>query len=241
MLSISINFTMAEITPINQRKSLFYAETIEALQSCRDTGYHPADMITIADERIAAPNNSPLWHNLLSSTSIRATGYTKQGHTVDVYVHNHLTNHFGDPARIKQARERGLWYYAACLSQPEFQAMVDADGSTDVRGNRLVWAVDHGNLRESPSGVIPVDQALDHPQTIPFLGGQKRAEQYLSRHKEVIGSGIGVWHINNLNNTPVAYVLCLGGDLNGLDGDGNLSYIDTRVLGVREGSAAGAT
>ena len=231
---------MVDIRPIDQRQFLFYdVGTENALQACIDAGYKPADMLTIADERIASEGNSSLWQNRLTSTSIRASGYTRQGNAVVVYAHDHPTNQFGDPARIIQAKQEGLIQHGARLSQPEFQAMVDADEKKDVRGNRLVWVGDHDRRSKTCPGVISVGQALSHPQTISFLGGQKRAELYLSRHKEVFGDRIGVWHIDNLNkDTPVARLLYLGGGSGGLDG----YYLDSdaRVLGVREGSAAGA-
>ncbi|MEK6903488.1 MAG: hypothetical protein AABW64_02480, partial [Nanoarchaeota archaeon] len=178
-------------------------------------------------------------------TSIRASGYTRQGNAVVVYNHNHPTNQFGDPARIIRAKKEGLIQHTARLSQPEFQAMVDADGKTDARGNRLVWVGNHDRHSKAFSGVISVDQALSHPQTIPFLGGEQRAQQYLQRHKEVIGSGIGVWYIDDINKvTPVARLLFLngydgGGDDLGLLSSSNLND-DACILGVREGSAAGA-
>ena len=233
---------MAEITPIDQRRLLFYDATIEnALQACLDENCKPADMITIADERIAATKDSPSWKKWLTSTSIRATGYTKQGNAVVVYAHDHPINQFGDPARIMRAKQEGLILYAARLSQPEFQAMVDADEEKDVRGNRLIWVGDYDAHSKAFSGAISVNEALSHPQTIPFLGGGQRAHQYVQRHKKVFGKRIGVWHIDDLNkDTPVARLLYLGdGDGDGLDGSGNLND-DARILGVREGSAAGA-
>ena len=56
------------------------------------------------------------------------------------------------------------------------------------------------------SDVIDVAQALEHPQTIPFLGGRARAEQYLQRHKEVKGNRIGIWHSADLADEPL--VVC---------------------------------
>ena len=81
----------------------------------------------------------------------------------------------------------------------------------------------------SKSDVISVDEALEHHQVIPFLGGQNRAEAYLFRYKEVYGNNIGVWHSEDLHNDLAVgrllfvgdnYDLSFGGDDNDLDSNG---------------------
>ena len=51
---------------------------------------------------------------------------------------------------------------------------------------------------------------MEHPQTIPFLGGSARAEQYLQQHKKVKGNEIGVWHTDDLADEPLGSLLFLG-------------------------------
>ena len=75
----------------------------------------------------------------------------------------------------------------------------------------------------SKSDVISVDEALEHHQVIPFLGGQNRAEAYLFRYKEVYGNNIGVWHSEDLHNDlAVGRLLFVGGYDYGLKGDDGL-------------------
>ena len=83
------------------------------------------------------------------------------------------------------------------------------------------------------SDVIDVAQALEHPQTIPFLGGRARAEQYLQRHKEVKGNRIGIWHSADLADEPLGSLLFLGDYCN--DALLGIDLINSygRFLGVR--------
>lgn len=40
---------------------------------------------------------------------------------------------------------------------------------------------------------MTVAEALEHPETIPFLGGEDRAQKYLARHEQIYGKEIGIW------------------------------------------------
>jgi len=117
------------------------------------------------------------------------------------------------------------------MPQEEFQRLADLAEQDD----KQVFLVPYETLKKSKSGLIDVDDALDHPQVIPFLGGKEIAEKYLENHKKVCGNRIGVWHSDDLGNEPLARLLYLGvnydGDLYGygyLDGGG-------RFVGVRKG------
>ncbi len=93
--------------------------------------------------------------------------------------------------------------------------------------------IPYETLNQSSSGVISVDQALNHPQTIPFLGSEATAKAYLAKHREIYGDQIGVWHSDDFNKkNPLGRVLYLGGSYDGgLGGNGNLCF-GGRVLAV---------
>lgn len=81
--------------------------------------------------------------------------------------------------------------------------------------------------------------ALEHPQTVPFLGGRDRAEKYLVKHETVLGKNIGVWHSGDLTDVSVGRLLFVGDDGYSLGLCGN-SDLDgsARFAGVRRGNAA---
>ncbi|MEK6963343.1 MAG: hypothetical protein AABX70_02865 [Nanoarchaeota archaeon] len=214
-----------------------------ALEDCIEAGYSPLFIPQVADTRIAAPKENRVWQVWYSTPSIRATGRTTtsnarrpSGTPVVVYVHK--PNFFSDSKNIREALPK-LVNGAGRLPQEEFDAYVGADGQTDAVGNRLVWVIDYDALQKASSSQIKVKSALEHPQTVPFLGGEERAERYLSRHQEVYGSNIGNWHSNDLSDeSPLARCLFVGGSSIGLDGD-DILY-SGRVLGVSAGGATGA-
>ncbi|MBI5391578.1 hypothetical protein HZB00_01100 [Candidatus Woesearchaeota archaeon] len=194
----------------------------DSLQQCLEAGYQPFFMPELAKERTNAGSGSRLWQVWFSTPSIRATGQTKQGSKVVAYAH--VPNYFSEPANIKNVIESGkLKNYAGEMPQADFDKLVD------LNGNGRVFVIDYETLRKAPSGVINVDDALEHPQTIPFLGGEATAKAYLARHKDVYGNRIGVWHQDDFDKaTPCGRVLCAGSGLDGYDGIGSGS----RVLGV---------
>lgn len=211
-------------------KEVYADRADHALQVCMGKNLTPVFMPSLADARIEAPKDAPIWHQWYCAPSVRATGQPSAGKPVVVYAH--IQNYFSDPANIAMAIETGLVKRAGKMPQDEFQRLVDLDGSTDAAGNRLVWVIDYAELREAPSDSISIAKVLKHPQTIPFLGGAERAERYLARHSEVYGNNIGVWHSDDLSDQPLGRLLCLGGNAGGgLDG-GNDLYGSGRFVGV---------
>jgi len=184
-------------------------------------------MPEIADAKI---NDNSLWKEWYSSVSLRATGKTAQGTPVVVYAH--VPNFYSNPENIRQAKAQGLINGAGVLPNDEFQRLLSLEGQG-------VFVVDYKALKESKSDVIPVERALEHPQVIPFLGGQERAERYLAKHKEIVGNKIGVWHNDDLQEQPVARPLFFGNsydyDLNADDG----FIYDGHFLGVQLNDAKG--
>ena len=189
-------------------------------------------MPDVIDEMIRASNDSPLWQNLLTATSIRATGKTAQGTPVVLYAHTE--NSLSSPAGIVAAIRKGLVHGAGVLSIKEFRRLLKLSehGATDKTGNRLVHIVDYNKLKSSISGFIPVSSALEHPQTIPFIGSNERARQYLARFKEVCGKEIVIRHSDDLKeDQPLGRLLFIGIYHGGGISGGSLRR-DGRFVGV---------
>jgi len=194
----------------------------DVLEQAANEGYQS---LFIPELALARSQSSELWKTWFVTPSIRATGRTKQGTPVVVYAH--VPNFYSYPKNIRDAiKGNKLVNGAGSIPQETF------DSLESKNGNGRVFVVDYNVLKSSSSGVIAVDDALTHPQTIPFLGGEEIAKVYLAKHKEVYGNKIGVWHRDDLNTQPVGRVLYAGGG----DGDGlcGNNYLDNygRVLAV---------
>ena len=220
---------MTQNTRIFERLEFYGVE--KALADCQNAGYTAAFMPELIDQRISAEVNSPLLRNWFTTPSVRITGKTGQGAPVVVYAH--VDNYLSNPANLKIAREQGLQNGAGRVPQAEFQRLVDLeDGQT-------VFVVDYKTLRKSSFDVTPVSKALKHPQTIPFLGGQDRAECYLEKHRQVYGDNIGIWHSDDLADSPRGRVLFVGSSYdNGLSGNSGLDG-GGRFLGVAPEAQSG--
>ncbi|MBI2148785.1 hypothetical protein HYU23_03830 [Candidatus Woesearchaeota archaeon] len=173
--------------------------------------------------RVNSDKGSRMWEVWWLAPSVRATGKTKGGKNVVVYAHEN--NYFSNPANVKDAVDnKKLVNGAGPMPQDQFYSLLEREG------NGRVFVVDYDKLKRSSSGVISVDYALDHPQTIPFLGGKDIAERYLAKHRKVYGNKIGVWHTDDLKDEPMARMRYLGYGVNGgLDGG---LYGGSRLLGV---------
>lgn len=211
-------------------ESLEAKGTEKALRNCQEEGYQALFMPVLIDTKIEALKDSRVWQVWYSTPSIKATGKTRQGNAVVVYAH--IPNYFSDPNNIKKAVEQGLVNHAGIMPQDEFQKLLD------LEDNKNVFVVDYNLLNHSLSDAIVVDEALKHPQTIPFLGGEERAEKYLQRHKEVYGNNIGLWHSDDLSEQPLGRLLFVGFNYyDGLSGDVILDNLG-RFLGVKPGAGA---
>ena len=224
------------------RKSLegqeFYNSNIPtALRTLQSEGYTPVYMPQIVDARIEADEDSRVWQTWFTTPSIRATGRSKEG--IPVVVYAHIDNYFSSPENIEQAMSQGLVNGAGRIPQSEFQRLIDLEGLTDESGNQSVFVIGYNKLREYKSDVIKVSNALKHPQVIPFLGGEERAQRYLKKHKKVFGSTIGIWHSDDLSDEPLARLLRLGDYCDDGLGGNDVLDDDARFVGVRD-SAKGA-
>ena len=204
----------------------------EALALCESAGNRALFLPEIAQARIAG--DLP-WNNYYGSRSLRVTGTSKGGSKVVLYVH---TDHpLATSEGVRRAKRRGFVNGAARFPQESFLQLLEHDGEKADDGTYRVKAVLHQRLRESPSDFISIDDALAHPQTIPFLGSEDVAKQYLGAFRSAYRENkIGIWHIDDFNeDSPLARPLFVGdNDVygGGLDGDYGFGY-DGRVVGVR--------
>ncbi len=177
----------------------------KALRDCYKAKAEPVYMPQLVDARISASKESPVWR-WYTTPSVLVTGKSKQGNQVVVY--GHVPNYFSKPNNVAKAVGKGLLNGAGKMPPREFYKLLD------LEDKEKVFVVDYNTLRNAPSGIIDVAQALEHPQTIPFLGGQARAEQYLQKHQQVYNTTkINVWHCDDLADEPRWRVLLLDGSL----------------------------
>ncbi|MFH1456208.1 MAG: hypothetical protein ABIF40_04635 [archaeon] len=202
---------------VNGKTKIFYNKKLyQALQDCLDEDYKPLYMPELADRRINLNEDDEIWNNWFIAPSVRVTGRTKQGNAVVVYAH--IPNYFSNPENIKNALGN-LRNGAGSMPQEEFYNLLNQED------NERVFVIDYSDLKNSSNGMIKVDKALEHPQTIPFLGGRGRAEQYLEKFRKIKGDKIGIYYSNDLDDTARGRLLFLYSSRSGLDGDYDLDYI----------------
>ena len=199
----------------------FYAEgkngLSEALQACQDANCEALFMPELALARINADKDSFLWKNYFSTPSLKATGRTRAGNAVVVYAH--IPNYFSDPTNIRDAvKGDKLVNGAGIISQEDFYSLLKQEG------NGRVFGVGDSALKDASSGIITIEDALKHPQTIPFLGGKEIAEKYLEKYQKIYGDRIGVWHTDDLQETPIGRLLFVANNNYGLYGS---YYLDS--------------
>lgn len=196
---------------------LFYEDSVkEALVKMIRGKYRPLFAPEEVQHRIYSLNGE--WRNYCTTGSIKATGRTKKGTPVVLYVHAHhpLLN-LETLKSLKPDEDE------APISQREFLKLLD------MEDGKRVFAVDYGALKGAPSDKMSLSEALKHPQTIPFLGGKDLAEAYLEKYvvrtKYDKNNLISVIHSDDLGKTqtPQARFLFFDtgiecGSLNALEG-----------------------
>lgn len=180
-----------------------------ALKDCTDivaVDYEAMFVPQLIDIRIRNPKGSKIWQNGWATPSIKATGVSKGGNPVVVYAHT--DNYFSKHANIKVATTCvGLLNGAGIIPKEEFQRLLDLEDGLNV------FVVDYNTLKNSESEVIEVKNALKHPQMIPFIGGEERAEAYLDKYVKIYNKNtIENWYSADLQSTgtPVGRLLFLG-------------------------------
>ncbi len=216
-----VYFQQGSKEPVKTFYSTSRTGVADVLEQAANEGYQA---LFIPELALAKSESPELWKNWFVTPSIRATGRTKQGTPIVIYAH--VPNFYSDPKNIRDAiKGNKLVNGAGPIPQEAFNSLESKNG------NGRVFVVDYNTLKNSSSGVIAVDDALVHPQTIPFLGGEDTAKRYLAKHKEVYGNKIGVWHYDDLKDQPLGRMLCVGDDDGGLSGNVDLGDYG-RVFGV---------
>lgn len=160
----------------------------DILAACQQDDYRALFMPEVTDLRITTPKSSAkqtVWSGwYLITPSVRVMGKTKQGTSVAVYAH--CPNYFSDPTNMNfVTHSNQVQYLEEDIDEEtferEFQRLVD------LEDNQTVFVVDYETLRKAPSDCsLSIRDALDHPQTIPFFGGKKRAKKYLRKYGEIL-------------------------------------------------------
>jgi len=205
-------YTQAPKEPIQIFNSYLEGDISDSLRNYANGGYQALFIPELAMTIVEAEQGFEILGQGCLTPSMKATGKTKQG--TEVVVYTHIPNYFNDPTNVRSViKSKKLVNGAGPMPQEAFDSLVALDGSGRV------FVVDYDKLRKSTSGVVNVDDALDHPQTIPFLGGKDIAERYLAKHKLRWGKTISIGYIDDLKEkSSLGRLLCLGGGGAGLDG-----------------------
>jgi len=209
----------------------------KALQKCKDADHRALLAPEIAIKRILAPKQDPIWQQWRTAASLKVEGHVEGEPTV---IYDHTGNYFSDPGNIPPSNE--LIDGAAEFPQDRLEELARlADNQTNNRTIFKFQGEQYEQLKESPSGVISVEKAREHPQTAPFLGGEGHVEPYLDRHTRVYGiDRIGIWHRDDLPENPEALPRARPLFFSSYFNDGLDASLSFGSLGGFEGVNAGA-
>jgi len=172
----------------------FYDYTLRrALTNCQASGKEAMFVPEIVDAKIALSADNKIWKRWYTTTSIKATGTTKQGNRVVVFAH--VPNYLCNPENIKNG--------AGEIPQEEFQRLLN------LEDKQRVFVIDYNTLKKSKSGIFNIEEALKHPWIIPSLGGEGRAKAYLEKYEQVKSKTYMVWHDYNLDEKPTGQFLAV--------------------------------
>ncbi|MBU0467248.1 MAG: hypothetical protein KJ718_03760 [Nanoarchaeota archaeon] len=155
----------------------------KSLAECQSKGYTALFMPEYLDAQIVSPRDSTIFDTGAATLSMIILGKTRQKNPVAIYAH--IPHHFSVPENIKRVIEakRVVGQGFGIIPMEEFERLLK------MEDNERVFVVDYGSFNEENiNSIVPVKRALEHPQTIPFLGGEDRARKYLKKHKEVYGT-----------------------------------------------------
>jgi len=210
------------VTRLEEGKRFHNADVSEALAACQRAGYRALFMPELIDARIALPKDSAVWQSWWTTSSLIATGRGRRGTPVVIYAH--IDNYFSNPENIRAAINQGLIDGAGIMPEEEFYRLLDKEDSQNV------YVVDYASLENAGSDAFRIKNAIRHPQTIPFLGGEERAEQCLKQYRKFYSNWIEILYFDKLGEKPVGRLLSL--EYYGALG-GEAFYSPGRFLGVR--------
>ncbi|GEM_PF-6980063 len=159
-------------------EEFFSCESGTAFTSCFENNCTPAYMPELLCFKIQAPAQSNLWNGQFYTTaSLMITGRSRKG--LPLVAFTHTKNPLNNAAKINETIALGLVNGAGMLSNHEFYKILEQ------QDDKTVFVLDYNTLYDSPRGEISLATALSHPFVIPFCGGQKYAEQYLKKYKQI--------------------------------------------------------
>ncbi len=194
----------------------FYAEGVHSfarsLEDCSSAGYKPLFMPELAIAKAGPYCDARLWRAEFTTMSAKITGRSRRGNAVVVYAH--VPTSLCDPTNVRRLIDGNAVINGALpIPEEEFLALLDQDG------NGRVFVVDHSRLHIGTRwgryiesfGIFGGGDALDNPQTIPFLGGRKIAADYVAAHKRNCNRGsIDFGHSGDLADRPIGRILYFG-------------------------------
>jgi hypothetical protein len=206
----------------------FYANNIpDAMQSCINADRRMLFAPDIAELRIAAGPKHMIITKWWTTASLIATGWSRQNKAVVVFAH--VPHYFSDPQNVRNAL-KNLVEGTGELPKSEFLRLLDLEDS------KKVFVVDHSALVKAGSDTLAVSEALAHPQTIPFIGGDELAQRYLEKHKQVYGDNISIyyWKNDSRKNQYLGRLLFFGGIYFIILNGGFNLYDNGRLCGVNQ-------
>jgi len=173
---------MLEKTPVeikdNRELKPYFGRMDSALTDCLNDGFEPLFIPEIVDERINSDRDSLIWHRPFYGVSIKVSGKSKGGNRVTAYCHK--PHFFCSPENIGWKIQRGIVNGAGIMPKDEFYRILD------MEDNEKVFVMDYDlSEQHHPPTEISIEKALKDPQTIPFLGGRGRAEEYLETYARI--------------------------------------------------------
>ena len=198
-------------------EGFYYGTVAEGLSESERDNKSLAFMPQVVEARIgnkyilASEAYKKIWDRIIGTLSIKVTGKDTRGKKVILYAHT--PHYFCNPENIRGAKDING---ALVMPKEAFNGLLKK-----VDGEKI-FAVDYDQIKESPN-IVPLCEALSHPEVIPFLG-KYGAKGYLkSRNVGLRKAGmLQIEREDDVYSQPLARFLCLsdrsyGGGLNGFE------------------------
>lgn len=155
-----------------------YLTSLEGLYAFKHNDFSLIYAQDIVKTRIMADIRVPIWHEIYSTFSLKATGKTQAGNLVHVYAH--VPNYFTVPENLAKAIGRGLVSGAGIMPEGAFYALLDQ------KDDERVFVVDDSKMKGARWGRMPLEDAVLHPATKPLFGVKTNEEaiNYFKRYRE---------------------------------------------------------
>ena len=219
---------------------------VQALDEHLTAGHRILSAPDYAQARINEPYLFNEWSRVLS---LRIGGMDEEGKPTALYWHPVIKS-IDDLRTI--AGELKSWYAqgltdSSALKVPRDKYLTLLKEAISQTGkSRTLWYIPSSLLQISKSGIVDLDNALNHTEIVPFLGSVDLARGYVQTMRTLSKRNIGVWHRKEDSNTdnPQGRVLVFGADdgnnLSAYLGAGNYYVYIWRFAGVPFGAEGAA-